>query len=115
VKNKILEAMASGAPIVATSRSLSGTPLIEGRHALIADDDAKFGDSVARLLADSALRGSLSREARRKVEAEHSWNSVAAAYEGVYREALADRDRQPSGALTLESLSNRQRVLGKSK
>ena len=35
VKNKILEAMACGAPIVATSRSLSGTPLIDGRHAMI--------------------------------------------------------------------------------
>src|SRR5208282_2694024 len=52
VKNKILEAMASGAPIVATSRSLSGTPLIDGQHALIADDDAKFADSVTRLLSD---------------------------------------------------------------
>ena len=115
VKNKILEAMASGAPIVATSRSLSGTPLIDGRHAMIADDDAKFGDSVARLLAESAMRESLSREARRKVEVESSWDSVAAAYEGVYREALADRDRQPSGRLTLESLPNKKRVLGKSK
>ncbi|MGD1027200.1 glycosyltransferase [Candidatus Binatus soli] len=92
VKNKILEAMASGAPIVATSRSLSGTPLIDGRHAMIADDDAKFGDSVARLLADPALRESLSREARRKAEAEYSWRSVATKYEEVYREALAQRD-----------------------
>jgi glycosyltransferase involved in cell wall biosynthesis len=92
VKNKILEAMAAGAPIVATSRSLSGTPLVDGRHAMIADDDAKFSDSVTRLLADAPLRESLSREARRKVEAEHSWQSVAAEYEGVYREALAERD-----------------------
>jgi glycosyltransferase involved in cell wall biosynthesis len=94
VKNKILEAMASGAPIVATSRSLSGTPLIDGRHAMIADDDPKFIESVVRLLADPALQESLSREARNKVEAEHSWNSVATQYESVYREALADRDRQ---------------------
>ncbi len=93
VKNKILEAMASGAPIVATSRSLSGTPLIDGRHAMIADDDAKFGDLVARLLADPARRESLSREARRKVEAENSWQSVATEYEEVYREALAARGR----------------------
>ena len=92
VKNKILEAMACGAPIVATSRSLSGTPLIDGRHALIADDDAKFSDSVARLLADPALCDSLAREARTKVEVEYSWKSIAAAYEGVYREALAQRD-----------------------
>jgi len=92
VKNKILEAMACGAPIAASSRSLSGTPLIDGRHALIADDDAKFGDSVARLLADPALRESLVGEARAKVEAEYSWQSIATAYEGVYREALAQRD-----------------------
>ncbi|MGA9722498.1 MAG: glycosyltransferase [Candidatus Binatus sp.] len=97
VKNKILEAMASGAPIVATSRSLSGTPLSAGRHALIADDDVNFGDSVARLLTDPALRESLSREARRKVEAEHSWQFVATQYEGVYREALAERGGNPRG------------------
>jgi glycosyltransferase involved in cell wall biosynthesis len=86
VKNKILEAMASGAPIVATSRSLSGTPLIEGRHAMIADDDVKFAESVVRLLDEPALRESLSREARRKVEAENSWQSVSIQYEDVYRE-----------------------------
>ena len=103
VKNKILEAMACGAPIVATSRSLSGKPLIDGRHALISDDDAKFGDLVARLLADPARRESLSREARRKVEAENSWQSVATEYEEVYREALAERDppqqHEPRGSL----------------
>src|SRR5579862_2766433 len=89
VKNKILEAMACGAPIVATSRSLSGTPLIDGRHAMIADDDTKFIESIVRLLAEPALRESLSREARRKVEAENSWASVATQYESVYRDALA--------------------------
>jgi polysaccharide biosynthesis protein PslH len=94
VKNKILEAMASGAPIVATSRSLSGTPLIDGRHAMIADDDAKFTAAVVRLLSEPALRESLSREARRKVETENSWQSVAVKYEEVYREVLADRGRQ---------------------
>ncbi len=92
VKNKILEAMASGAPIVATSRSLSGTPLIDGRHAMIADYDAKFGDSVARLLAEPALCESLSREARRKVDAEYSWHSIASAFEGLYREVLMQHD-----------------------
>jgi glycosyltransferase involved in cell wall biosynthesis len=91
VKNKILEAMASGAAIVATSRSLSGTPLIDGRHALIADDDAKFADAVVRLLSDSDLRESLSREARRLAEAEYSWASITSAFEELYREILARR------------------------
>ncbi len=36
----------------------------------------------------SALGESLSREARRKVEAENSWQFVATQYEAVYRDAL---------------------------
>ena len=92
VKNKILEAMASGAPIVATSRSLSGTPLIDGRHAIVADDDTKFAESAIRLLSDPELRDSLSREARRKAEAEYSWAAITSAFEGMYREILARRD-----------------------
>jgi glycosyltransferase involved in cell wall biosynthesis len=91
VKNKILEAMASGAPIVATSRSLSGTPLIDGRDVLVADNDAKFAESVVRLLSDSELRNSLSNEARRKAETEYSWGSITSAFEKLYREILTRR------------------------
>jgi glycosyltransferase involved in cell wall biosynthesis len=92
VKNKILEAMACGAPIVASSRSLSGTPLIDGRHALHADEDAKFAEAVVRLLSDPKLRESLSSEARRKVEADYSWPSITSRFEELYREILARRD-----------------------
>jgi polysaccharide biosynthesis protein PslH len=92
VKNKILEAMASGAPIVATSRSLSGTPLIDGRHALIADDDQKFAGSVVRLLSDPGLASSLSCEGRRTAESDYSWASITSAFEGLYREIVAQRE-----------------------
>jgi glycosyltransferase involved in cell wall biosynthesis len=92
VKNKILEAMACGAPIVASSRSLSGTPLIDGRHALHADEDAKFAEAVVRLLSDPKLRESLSSEARRTVEADYSWPSITSRFEELYREILARRD-----------------------
>jgi polysaccharide biosynthesis protein PslH len=96
VKNKILEAMASGAPIVATSRSLSGTPLIDGRDVLIANDDVKFAESVVRLLSDPELRNSLSCEARRKAEAEYSWPAIAAQFEACYREVVSQHDARES-------------------
>jgi glycosyltransferase involved in cell wall biosynthesis len=91
VKNKILEAMACGAAIVATTRSLSGTPLVDGRDAMVADDATKFADAVVRLLSDSELRNSLAREARRKAETEYSWGSITSAFEALYREILARR------------------------
>jgi polysaccharide biosynthesis protein PslH len=91
VKNKILEAMACGAAIVATTRSLSGTPLADGRDAMVADDDTKFADAVVRALSDSELRNSLAREARHKAEVEYSWDSIAARFEERYREIVTRR------------------------
>jgi glycosyltransferase involved in cell wall biosynthesis len=91
VKNKILEAMASGAAIVATTRSLSGTPMIDGRDAMIADDDNRFADAVVRLLSDASLRDSIAREARRQAEAEYSWSAITAKLEDLYREITTRR------------------------
>jgi glycosyltransferase involved in cell wall biosynthesis len=91
VKNKILEAMASGAAIVATTPSLSGTPMISGRDAMVADNDADFAEAVVRVLSDPGLRNSLSREARRKAETEYSWDSIASKFEELYREIMTRR------------------------
>jgi polysaccharide biosynthesis protein PslH len=91
VKNKILEAMASSAAIVATTRSLSGTPLLDGRDAMVADEDAKFGDAVVRVLSDAELRYSISREARRRAETEYSWESITTRLEELYREIMTRR------------------------
>jgi glycosyltransferase involved in cell wall biosynthesis len=100
VKNKILEAMACGAAIVATTRSLSGTPLVDGRDAMVADDDTNFADAVVRVLSDSELRNSLAREARRKAEVEYSWDSISARFEELYREIVTRRRAAASVAPT---------------
>jgi glycosyltransferase involved in cell wall biosynthesis len=84
VKNKILEAMASGAPIVATSRSLSGTPLSDREHAMIANEDREIADAVVELLRDPALAHKISAQARQKAEEEHGWEATALRYEQLY-------------------------------
>lgn len=91
VKNKILEAMASGAAIVATRRSLSGTPMIHGRDAMIAEDDAEFAEAVIELLSNSEVRDSIAHEARRKAEKEYSWGWITARLEDLYREIMTRR------------------------
>lgn len=84
VKNKVLEAMALGAPMVATSRSLTGTPLVHEQHLLLADGTAPLAAAVARLLEDAALRESLSRAARRHVADRYSWDDIAARFERLW-------------------------------
>jgi glycosyltransferase involved in cell wall biosynthesis len=91
VKNKILEAMASGAAIVATTRSLSGTPMVHGDDAMIADDDAGFAEAVVKLLSNPELRESMASKARRKAEKEYSWSAITARLEDLYREIMTQR------------------------
>ncbi len=88
--NVILEAMASGLPVVATS--VSGIPLAiengtEGR--LVEEGDVEgLVDAVAALYRSSELRARAGAAARRRVETELTWSSVAARYREAYLECL---------------------------
>lgn len=84
VKNKILEAMALGAPVVATRRSFTGTSVVDGVQALIADEPGPFARTVLRLLGNAEERQRLSLEGRKLVETCYTWSSVAKSFEGYY-------------------------------
>ena len=73
---KILEAMALGTPVVATSKGAEGLAVRGGEHVLIADDPAAFSACVLRLLGDEKLRGDLSVRARCLVQEQYSWGPV---------------------------------------
>jgi polysaccharide biosynthesis protein PslH len=82
MKNKILEAMALGTPIVATSRSLSGlADVIAGGHLVVADDGAAMADAVLGLLEDRDGADRMARAARSLVERRYGWATVASRYE----------------------------------
>jgi glycosyltransferase involved in cell wall biosynthesis len=51
---KILEAMAVGTPVVATSKALEGIDAKHEEHVLVADSPAQFAEAVGRLLRDPA-------------------------------------------------------------
>ena len=73
---KILEAMALGTPVVATTKAAEGIQAISDEHILLADDAQTFADSTRRLLRDSALRQQLAHNARRLVEEQYDWNQI---------------------------------------
>ena len=101
VKNKILEAMALGTPIVATSRSLSGlADVVPGVHLLHADSDEQIAAAVQRLLNEPALADHLAGNARRLVEQRYTWKAVAARYEAVFGGGHGLGPRHPTVGLT---------------
>jgi glycosyltransferase involved in cell wall biosynthesis len=85
IKNKTLEAMAAGSPVVASDRGLEGLTLDgpDGPRALRANTVAEYGAAITRLFEDAALRNELSRNARTMIEADFTWAGAGAHYHRV--------------------------------
>ncbi|MCZ6726083.1 MAG: glycosyltransferase [Acidobacteria bacterium] len=93
--NVILEAMASGLPVVASG--ISGIPLaitdgVEGR--LVKErDGAQLAGVLGAVVADAEVRRAMGQAARRKAVAELTWRVVAARYRAAYQAGLASAGR----------------------
>jgi glycosyltransferase involved in cell wall biosynthesis len=74
---KVLEAMALGKPIVATTVGAGGLEIENGRDILIADDANAFADAVAHLLRDPQAAADIGNAARETVRSRYD-NDVLA-------------------------------------
>lgn len=83
IKNKVLEAMASGCAVAATPLSMEGIDAVDGTHALIREIE-QLPDAITLLLTDHALRGKIAVHARALIEARYTWEQVAKAYQKLY-------------------------------
>ncbi|TMA80140.1 MAG: glycosyltransferase [Deltaproteobacteria bacterium] len=85
---KILEAMASGCPVVSTTIGAEGLGAIDGRELLLADTPAAMAAAIERVLADAELARSLARAARALVVARYDWDAITERQVACYRDAL---------------------------
>jgi polysaccharide biosynthesis protein PslH len=87
IKNKVLEAMAMGLPVVATPLSVDGIAVQHEREVLVTDVE-NMADATLRLLGDAALRSQLAANGRALIESRYSWAHVAEQYERLYDAAI---------------------------
>jgi glycosyltransferase involved in cell wall biosynthesis len=80
---KILEAAATGVPVVSTKLGMEGLNLIPGRDILVAETPKQFADQVALIATDDALRARLVRSAYELVRRENSADAVEASIRGA--------------------------------
>jgi sugar transferase (PEP-CTERM/EpsH1 system associated) len=85
VQNKVLQAMAIGMPVVASSIAQRGLQAEPGRHLYVEDDPAAFARRVTGLLTSPEERLAMGRRARAFVEGHHAWDSSGARLDAMIR------------------------------
>lgn len=81
----ILEAMASGLPVVTNAVGAVGEMIEHGRDGLIARDDREYEECLSRLISDRELRIGLGMNARKKVAQRFNWHQIINTYTKLYR------------------------------
>lgn len=87
IQNKVLQSMALGVPVVATSAAARGLECRPDEHFLVEDDPSRFAQAVVGLIRDGAARTALATRARAFVEGHHSWAAVLERIEAIVVDA----------------------------
>ena len=87
-RGKILQAMASGVPVVSTTWAAEGIPAETGENIILADTPHVMTEAIELLLSDAALRQSIAANARDLVVRRFSWPRCVDLMENALRETV---------------------------
>ena len=100
---KVLEALAAGKALVASSRAAEGVGARGGEELLVADGDVATAAAVGRLVADVEARRRLAGNARAWALRELSWAATADRYDELYERLERRREGRYRGAIVRRS------------
>lgn len=85
---KVLEAMASGLPVVSTPVGVAGLGLTPGKHALVAKNNSEITDMTIRVLKNKEFAGKIGKSGREFVAANFDWKSIVGRLDNIYSELI---------------------------
>lgn len=93
VRGKLLEAMAMGLPVVATTLGAEGIPIQQGESGFIADTPEMLAEDICLLLDDAVLRERMGRNARQLVVERFSWQRAGSLLSAALSELMPEPAR----------------------
>lgn len=85
---KILEAMASGVPVVTTQLGLDALEAQKEVHALVGEDTRTLVEQTSLLLRNNKLYDTLAKNGRKLIEEKYDWKKIAESLDAVYHAAV---------------------------
>ncbi len=89
-QNKILEAMASGVPVVTSSAAAGGVDAIPGTHFLVADSPADIAAATLELMTLPERRNQIARAARARMLSHHAWDKSMRRLDGIIERCITE-------------------------
>jgi len=98
IQNKVLEAMACAAPVVASPDAAAALAAVPGRDLLLGATPAELAAAVVALLDDPARAAAVGAAGRAYVERAHGWDAAVARFEALYGARTAPAQGLAKGA-----------------
>ncbi len=88
IKGKVLEAMASGTPVIGTQEAADGINCTPFFDMLVAENEEHFAELAVQLYNNRILYNEISKNARINVEKNYDWKSIASKLNEFYTQNL---------------------------
>ena len=83
---KVLEAMASGLPVISTPVGVAGLGISEGKEALVSSNMDELSEMVVDLLKNKEKREKIGKEGKEFVRLNFDWSGIVTKLNKVYDE-----------------------------
>ncbi|MBT9175394.1 MAG: Phosphatidyl-myo-inositol mannosyltransferase [candidate division WS2 bacterium] len=94
MQSKILEALACGVPVVATTVAKGDIKLNEEEGLFVADEPNIFAERVVKILIDKNLQRSIAQKAPQAIKDKYSWETSNSGIEKIYSELINENKRK---------------------